>query len=161
MVELEYRVGDLLVASHKGEVNVIGHGCNCFNTMGSGIAPQIKKAYPSAYVVDCATEKGDPSKLGTFTRAEEDGVFIYNIYSQFGYWGRNHNARDLDYDALRSALAHVRVDIKFLTYPDGGAVIGLPKIGAGLAGGDWEVIEKIIIEELSSYNLKVVIFTLE
>ncbi len=29
-----------------------------------------------------------------------------------------------------------------------GKFIGMPKLGAGLAGGDWNIIEKIIEEEL-------------
>ena len=37
--------------------------------MGSGIAPQIAKRYPSARAADNATIKGDADKLGTFTRA--------------------------------------------------------------------------------------------
>ena len=38
-----------------------------------------------------------------------------------------------------------------------GQRIGLPKIGAGLAGGDWEVIEKIIEEELAGENVSIVV----
>ena len=44
---------------------------------------------------------------------------------------------DLDYDALKSAL--IEMKNKF-----SGKRIGMPMIGSGLAGGDWNVIEKII-----------------
>jgi O-acetyl-ADP-ribose deacetylase (regulator of RNase III) len=33
---------------------------------------------------------------------------------------------------------------------------GMPKIGAGLAGGDWELIESIIDEELSGESVTIV-----
>jgi O-acetyl-ADP-ribose deacetylase (regulator of RNase III) len=37
-----------------------------------------------------------------------------------------------------------------------GKHIGLPKVGAGLAGGDWSIIEKIIIKELKDFKVTVV-----
>ena len=39
-----------------------------------------------------------------------------------------------------------------------GKKIGLPKIGAGLAKGDWNIIESIIVEELKDENLTIVLF---
>ena len=38
-----------------------------------------------------------------------------------------------------------------------GKHIGLPKIGAGLAGGDWNIIKKIIQTELKDCKVTVVI----
>lgn len=38
--------------------------------------------------------------------------------------------------------------------------IQMPKIGSGLAGGDWEEIEKIINEELIYYKIKCTVFEL-
>ncbi len=34
--------------------------------------------------------------------------------------------------------------------------IGIPKIGCGLAGGDWKVVEQIIKEHLSEHDLTIV-----
>ena len=39
-----------------------------------------------------------------------------------------------------------------------GKKIGLPKIGAGLAKGDWNIIESIIAEELKDENVTIVLF---
>jgi O-acetyl-ADP-ribose deacetylase (regulator of RNase III) len=39
-----------------------------------------------------------------------------------------------------------------------GKHIGLPKIGAGLAGGDWDRIKKIIQSELTDCIVTVVIY---
>ncbi|MEM7717254.1 MAG: hypothetical protein AAF349_27515 [Cyanobacteria bacterium P01_A01_bin.68] len=39
-----------------------------------------------------------------------------------------------------------------------GKKIGLPKIGAGLARGDWEIIESIIAEELNGEDVTIVLF---
>jgi O-acetyl-ADP-ribose deacetylase (regulator of RNase III) len=63
------------------------HQANCFNTMGSGIACQIRQRYPEAYEADCKTISGDRSKLGKFSWVKtNDGKYhIYNCYSQYQY----------------------------------------------------------------------------
>ena len=37
--------GDLIYLAQSGEVDLIVHGCNCFCTMGAGIAKGIKAAF--------------------------------------------------------------------------------------------------------------------
>lgn len=166
---LKYKVGDLINAAKNSEVDVIAHGCNCFNTMGSGIAPLIAKAFPNAFIVDQNTTKGDREKLGRFTTSLNTGTnssgtpyytFVYNLYSQYGYWGRNKGKMDLDYDALYHALSEMSFD---LTTAFGLSVkrIGLPKIGAGLAGGDWDKISKIIEQTLVEDGHDVTIYVLD
>ncbi len=70
----------------KGFEGII-HQANCQNTMGSGIAREIRARYPEAYEVDCKTIAGDYKKLGTFSSVKtKDGKFvIYNCYSQESY----------------------------------------------------------------------------
>ena len=137
---IKYIDGDLVRDSDQ--FDVIVQCANCFCTMGAGIAPQIKNKFPEAYEADCATTSGDKSKLGTisYTTSAKKPIVV-NLYSQFGFNGRLHDAIDLDYDALRSGLKMVKEKFS-------GKFIGMPKIGAGLAGGDWAIIEKIIEEEL-------------
>lgn len=144
---LKYKVGDLIEAVKSGEVNVFAHGANCFCTMGSGIAPQIKSAFPNMYSADLATEKGDTSKLGTCTMAfmKEGKLVGFNLYSQYGYNRRRQGLRDLDYNALYDSMVQMKGRLQYVS---GGSMagykIGFPKIGAGLAGGDWNVIEAMI-----------------
>jgi O-acetyl-ADP-ribose deacetylase (regulator of RNase III) len=110
--------------------------------MGKGIALSIKQRFPEAYAVDCATSKGDPTKLGTISVAEiRRGIRAFHIvngYTQFHWRGDGVKA---DYEAIRMVMKAVK--IKFT-----GKSIGYPKIGAGLAGGDWGIIAPIIEEEL-------------
>ena len=40
----------------------------------------------------------------------------------------------------------------YITYNNKNLRIGYPKIGAGLAGGDWTIISKIIDEELKDID---------
>jgi O-acetyl-ADP-ribose deacetylase (regulator of RNase III) len=62
---IEYINGDVL---NSGEPIVV-HGCNCFNTMGSGIAKQVSIEYPEATIADYETVPGDVNKLGRYTSA--------------------------------------------------------------------------------------------
>ncbi len=142
--------GDLLTLADEGAFDVIAHGCNCFCNMGKGIALQIRKRYPAAFAADRATEKGSRAKLGTCSFATVDGktrpFVIVNAYTQFHWTGTRPLA---DYDAIRSCL-------RWLAQTYGGRRIGIPRIGAGLAGGDWALIRELITAELGSTDVTVV-----
>ena len=97
--------GDLLELAASGAFDVIAHGCNCFCTMGAGIAKSIAAQYPQALEADRRTPKGDRAKLGTCTFAEVPMPYgkltIVNAYTQFHYHGRGDKT---DYEAIRSCL---------------------------------------------------------
>ena len=132
--------GDLIEMAKNKEFDVIIHGCNCFNTMGAGIALQIKRNFKAAYEADQQTKKGDKKKLGTYTSAEVDGIIIVNAYTQFRYSaGKVDN---INYTAVRQVMQKIKQDFS-------GKRIGYPMIGGGLAGGDWNIISVIINEELA------------
>ena len=138
--------GDLIKLALKGEFDVIIHGCNCFNTMGKGIAKQIKEVFPDAFYMDQRTKKGDKSKLGTFTYVSamtkhKHFITIVNAYTQYDYNLKTGNKLKVDYNALRKVFKEIKTKFK-------GKKIGYPLIGAGLAGGDWNIISKIIDEKL-------------
>lgn len=142
--------GDLIKKAKGGEFDLIVHGCNCFCTMGGGIAKGIKKEFPEAFDADLATPKGSKEKLGTcsLARIEREGIdlIVVNAYTQFDYRG---GGVKVDYDAVRSCMKWIKENFE-------GKSIGLPKIGAGLAGGDWERISRIIDEELSEEDVTLV-----
>jgi O-acetyl-ADP-ribose deacetylase (regulator of RNase III) len=144
---IRYIDGDLIKQSDDFEV--IAHVCNCFHSMGAGIAPQIKNKFPDAYAADCATSKGDLDKMGTISYSEATKPIVVNLYGQFDTNGRRSGNMDLDYDALRKA-------IKAMKNKFSGKMFGLPMIGAGLAGGDWSIIEKIIEDEMRGEMVTIV-----
>lgn len=144
--------GNLIHLAQNGEFDVIVHGCNCFCTMGAGIAKSIKAAFPAAFEADLATAKGDRAKLGTCTIAEIDRngtpLVVLNAYTQFNYRG---SGPKVDYDAVCSCF-------RWIKQQHSTKRIGLPKIGAGLAGGDWSRISAIIEEELAGEDVTLVEF---
>ena len=134
---ITYIDGDLLKDSDQ--FDVIAHCANCFCSFGAGIALQIKNKYPEAYIADCATVSGDQTKLGSISFTEGITPTVVNLYGQFDFRGRRKGEMDLDYTALRSALEEMKAKYS-------GKRFGMPKIGSDLAGGDWNVIERIIEE---------------
>lgn len=157
---LKYKVGDLLEAAKNGEVNIIGQQCNCFNARKRGIAPLIDKAFPEAAEADDATIKGDESKFGSLSYAysKQYDVGIFNLYGQWGWWKREDGLPNTDLPKLRSAFVEMTY---ILLQHEADYKIGLPKLGAGLGGGKWEDVEKIIKETLCDAGFDVTIYILE
>jgi O-acetyl-ADP-ribose deacetylase (regulator of RNase III) len=135
--------GDLIQLALSGKFDVIIHGCNCFCNMGAGIAGQIREVFPDAYLADTKTRSGDKNKLGHYSQAtsriEGKPLTIINGYTQYHYAG---SAVLVDYDAIASMFSLIKIDFA-------GKKIGYPRIGAGLAGGDWKRIKAIIDHQLT------------
>lgn len=143
--------GDLIVKSLNGEFNVIIHGCNCFNIMGAGIAKQVKCSFPEAYELDQNTIKGDKNKLGTISYCyiERYKLFVVNAYTQYNYG----SGLQVDYEAIRKCFIRIKQIFGNKNYK-----IAMPKIGCGLGGGDWDIIKKIISEEMLGERLTLVYY---
>lgn len=127
-----------------GMFDIIVHGCNCFNSMGSGIAATIRNEFPEAYRVDLATKPGDRNKIGTYTSAKVGELLIVNAYTQYNF-SRNDFGDLFEYEGFAKIL-----DTLANEYPT--AKFGLPKIGCGLAHGNEQAIMKI----MEDFSAKVV-----
>ena len=134
--------GDLIHLARKGQFDLIVHGCNCFCTMGAGIARQIRTHFPQAWEADLATTSGDRSKLGSYSKAcmktPSGQLYVINAYTQYHYSG---DGVLVDYDAIEKIFTALKKQFS-------GNRMGYPKIGAGLAKGDWRIISKIIDKAL-------------
>ena len=137
---MDFIKGDLLDLFEKKEIDILVHGCNCFHTMGAGIAKQIKNKYYQAYNADLLTVKGDKNKLGTYSIVDIGDQYIINAYTQYHFYGK----KPIDYEALKNVFTLINNNFSNKT-------IGIPKIGSGLAKGNWEEI-KDIINEVSNNN---------
>jgi len=121
--------------------DIIGHCCNCFCTMGSGVAAAIKTKYPEAYDVDCKTVKGDKSKLGTVSLAvvktpDNQIKAVANLYGQYSYGGERPMSYEAMYNALVAFKEKLKPAVKTVAFPY--------KMAADRAGGSWPIIEKMI-----------------
>lgn len=118
----------------------IVHQANCYHTFGAGIAHQIAKMFPFAERADKTDSAyGDRNKLGTFTYAQvlsDPSRYVYNLYSQFGFGGRQTL-----YDPMVEGLNRIRCH----AVSKGLAKLGLPcNMGCTLGGGDWRIVRVII-----------------
>jgi O-acetyl-ADP-ribose deacetylase (regulator of RNase III) len=163
--------GDLIHLAKKGTFDVIAHGSNCMSAMGAGIAVPLKNEFgcdkfpmelqgPSIEKLGCIDYKDiivvpvmRELTINGITRESPDyggiTVTVVNAYTQY-YYGRM-NGMPLDYEALTLCMRKINSVFK-------GKHIGLPKIGAGLAGGDWNRIKQIIQTELKDCKVTVVLF---
>ena len=168
------RKGNLITLAQDGHFDVITHGCNCFCTMGAGIAPQMAKAFGcDKFKMEAPEYRGDINKLGTIDYQIQEvyenkpisllgsthnvrdfggkELIVVNSYTQYRY-GRNHADGDktpVDYEAILMCMRKINNNFR-------GKTIGLPMIGAGLAGGDWNRIEKIIESELDAMDVWII-----
>jgi O-acetyl-ADP-ribose deacetylase (regulator of RNase III) len=163
--------GDLIKLALEANFDIIAHGCNCLSTMGAGIAPQMARAFvcdkfemeiwgPTIEKLGCIDYQ--TFVLGEHTiwnlndadnKLNDPELTVVNAYTQYSY-GKNHLdgiSKPLDYEALTLCMRKMNVVFK-------GKHIGLPQIGAGLAGGDWNRIKQIIQTELKDCDVTVVIY---
>ena len=131
---LKHAKGNLLDLAEAGEFDVVVQGCNCFNTMGGGIAREIRERYPMAAQVDYGTLKGDYDKLGNYTTAFTGKFLIVNAYTQYDM---SKGTDVFEYTAFQLILEKI-------VHHFGSKRIGLPYIGMGLAGGQSNIIIPMI-----------------
>ncbi|MEG1311737.1 MAG: macro domain-containing protein [Romboutsia sp.] len=144
--------GDIFADSKNWDAFI--HGCNCFTTMGGGIARIVKQEFPEAYKTDLKTLSGDRSKVGTFTSVHTKNKWIINAYTQYHFAAKGQDV--FEYEGFRKILKSVVTIIKSNYKTD--YTLAMPKIGAGLAGGNWDDIYDIIVEECKDIN--VIIYSL-
>ena len=137
--------GDLFANVKSG---FIMHGCNAQGVMGSGVAAIIRRMYPQAYEV--YAEQKPYYILGEVIPAQvtDDLVIINAITQEFFGTDRVH----ADYDAIRQALRGA-VHVVNSGIFSGPKELHMPFIGAGLAGGDQDLIVGIMGEELTSADI--------
>jgi O-acetyl-ADP-ribose deacetylase (regulator of RNase III) len=162
--------GDLIKLAKEGNFDVITHGNNCMCNMGAGIAPQMARAFGcDRYKMEDPSTRGDINKLGQIeyktllitsnglslqywvTENKPKGSFLLTVVNSYSQYIPSAHLKPLDYEALTLCLRKINHIFK-------GKRIGLPQIGAGLAGGDWVRIKEIIITELKDCDVTVVIF---
>lgn len=129
---------------------VIGHQVNCRGKMGSGLAKQIRLAYPEVFLEYNALCEGVHeleryTLLGTTQIVEtnkNEGLKIANI---FGQLSTSKTSRETEYCALHLGL------LELLTKVPADCPIYLPfNIGCGRGGGDWNIVHNILTRVFNS-----------
>ncbi|UYD60132.1 hypothetical protein OPFAMLBM_00111 [Aeromonas phage avDM12-TAAL] len=141
-----------LIKDRKEGINTdakifVAQGCNCYAAMGAGFAAQVARNYPEAAKADeeyAAEFKTDEEKLanqlGSLSAASiGGGVVMFNLYSQL------YGGPDFRLEAFERAFDEMMLRIEEATVNDtNNPVILMPRIGAGIGGGKWEEIVKVL-----------------
>ncbi len=138
---LKHVKGNLIDLAEAGKFDIIVQGCNCFNTMGGGIAREIRERYPMCAEIDRLTERGDYMKLGNWTEFDQGTFIIINAYTQYNMSTGEDVFEYTAFELILQKLCHAYGDKR----------IGLPYIGMGLAGGDKDT----ILEQINYFAQKV------
>lgn len=143
---LNYINSDIFTSLNKGDILL--HGCNAQGVMGSGIAAQIKKRYPDCFKV--YKNRVPYTKVGSVIWYESDSITIGNCITQ-AHYGRHPKVQYCSYDGIASCMVKVR---EYLT-DAGKNEVHMPKIGAGLGNGDWNIIAPIVECQLRDFKANV------
>lgn len=179
---IETRIGNMLVHAQDaariipGTLKAYAHGTNCQGRMGSGIAWTIKHMFPEVYNTYMRQFQYEGLQLGNTSMVSPAGhehFMFFNCNTQDKYRGFKNDDGTVepdgkvyaDYDAIKSCFEKINevVMAQYDTTPIFGGVskkidkieVHFPLIGAGLANGDWAIIEAIIDEALDDRITKV------
>lgn len=120
----------------------IVHGCNAQGVMSSGVALAVKNTYPAAYTNYRNIHKNKGLILGEAYPVQiSANLVLWNAITQNLY---GTYQRQVSYDALTTCFEEIQYTIDQSSDLFVPAEIHIPKIGAGLGGGNWEIIREII-----------------
>lgn len=157
-----YRKGDVISAFINSDVDVFAHGCNCMGVMGSGVAKQVRIFLPFMYRVYMDRHNTVGLTLGDMSYVFTGFNWGFNLNTQLGF---GTDKRQVDYDAVEASARLMVNQIKRDMYISrhkslSEITIGIPRIGAGLGGGNWNTIIEILARQWSEFK-KVVVYEFE
>jgi len=158
MNAIRYLKGDATCPQAKG-VKIICHVCNDIGGWGKGFVLAISHRWkqPEAkYRAWHAMGKRGGFGLGIVQFIQvEPSIWVANMVGQRGI-KRGSTGPPIRYEAVATCLQHVAVKAREL-----GASVHMPRIGCGLAGGEWSKVEPLIQEHLCGANIAVTVYDCE
>lgn len=153
-VKPHYVVGDATQPKWDG-LKVIVHCCNDIGAWGAGFTKALSGRWSDPeeqYLQLPALTLG----YVQFVPVEHD-IVVANLIGQRGI--RGHRMSDysppIRYQAIREGLERVA---DYCLRRD--ATVHMPRMGAGLAGGEWKVIEEIVTEVLVLHGVTTTVYDL-
>lgn len=138
---MKYVKGNLLEAQET----LIVHGCNGQGVMGAGVAAAIRNKWPGAFKEYKTFQEAYGLALGTYSSyLTDEKKIVVNLITQENY---GTSIRQVNYASIAVGFDNIIKDSMVAKQNKGDTSIlgiAIPKIGAGLGGGDWEIIEAIL-----------------
>ena len=141
-MKITYVKGDATRPQGTGK-KIIVHICNDLGAWGAGFVLALSRRWSDPE----ESYRNMPNELRVLgqvmTVAVENDVIVCNMIAQHGIGRDEKGGIPLRYDALRECLTTVNGFAMKIN-----ATVHMPRIGCGLAGGDWNLVEKVIEETL-------------
>ena len=144
-----------------GGPRVIVHVCNDVGGWGAGFVVALSRRWKEPEAAyrrwhhAGADDAAGPFELGAVQFVEVGpALWVANLIGQRDIQPSG-GVPPVRYEAMRAGLAKVAAFAR-----EKGATVHMPRIGAGLAGGDWDRISRIIQEELDAKGVGVTVYTL-
>ncbi len=157
MATINYVQGDATRPHAKGN-KIIAHICNDHGGWGKGFVLAVSKRWPepeAAYREWHKVRSKNDFGLGVIQLVQvEPYIWVANMVAQRGM-KTGSQGPPIRYEAVRACLTKLAAEAQGL-----GACVHMPRIGCGLAGGRWEQVEPIILEELVSQGVEVTVYDL-
>lgn len=154
MEKIKYLKGDATRPEGNGN-KIIVHICNDIGGWGKGFVMAISNRWqePERQYRDWFKSKTN-FELGEiqFVKVEEN-LWIANMIAQHKINKDQNGNAPIRYEALREGLNKV---VEFAL--SNNASVHMPRIGCGLAGGKWEIVEPILVETLCQNNIEITVY---
>lgn len=158
MTEITYLRGDATCPQAKGP-KIICHICNDIGGWGKGFVLALSKRWKqpeSEYRAWYAERRDRGFALGAVQFVPvESTIWVANMIGQHGL-KTGSSGPPIRYDAVRQCLLKVAEKAREL-----GASVHMPRIGCGLAGGQWTKIEPLITEQLLFSDIPVTVYDID
>jgi O-acetyl-ADP-ribose deacetylase (regulator of RNase III) len=157
MNQINYVIGDVTHPNGDG-IKFIAHCCNNLGAWGRGVVLAISRRWGMPELMYRKFAEEHPNELRESlgeiqTIPVEKDIIVINIIGQDGI-GTKNGVPPIRYEAIREGLIKIQETMENYKNPS----LHLPRMGAGLAGGKWEEIEKIILETI---EFPVTVYTLK
>lgn len=157
MYPITYVQGDATTPQGDGPKSIV-HVCNDVGGWGRGFVLALSQRWPepeAAYRAWHLDRHSNDFALGAAQLvAVEAGLWVANIIGQQDIVASD-DGPPVRYWAIEAGLGLVADEAEAM-----GASVHMPRIGCGLAGGEWPVVEAIIERTLVAAGIPVVVYDL-
>lgn len=162
MSGITYVVGDATNPAGDGP-RVIAHVANDAGKWGAGFSGAISKRWRQPekdYRAWFRESRREPDAAWAFglgrnwTTRLDGGLYVTSMVAQHGIRSAT-NPKPIRYEALAECLSLLAIFARWHR-----ALVHMPRIGCGLAGGTWDRMEPLIIEHLCERGVPVTVYDL-
>jgi O-acetyl-ADP-ribose deacetylase (regulator of RNase III) len=156
MAGIDYVRGDATCPQAKGP-KIVAHVCNDRGGWGKGFVVAVSRRWPEpekAYRRWHRERAGNDFGLGAVQLVQvRADTWVANMIGQHGTRTARSTGAPVRYEAIDECLRRLAGPAAEL-----GASVHLPRIGCGLAGGRWELIEPLIATRLVAAGVPVTVY---